>query len=291
MTGKRLPAQFDRRLGKRDQVADAHQFRDFAAAAGRYPPTGVPAAPDHPALRRAGGGRRAGQPRRAGANWPFRTCPAWHLCQWHTRDRLSRAGRARPRRRPGDAQETIRDAGDHQADAVHVGGNHHGGRGCAVPVPRRSPCREPSLPRLSLVDQRPPFVCDDFGGRILVAGKTGGGEQFFEKGEEFCHGGFGLPQSKELELEKAFRMGAGVSEGVGVGVKVGVGVRVGSGVKVGVSSEVGVSIGWGTGGRVGRGVGRGVGGGGCGRQGAGGGRGQGPGGREWSVCRLAWQWE
>ena len=89
----------------------------------------------------------------------------------------------------GDAQETVRDAGDHQADAVHVGGNHHGGAWFLAGAVSQSMQRA-ELAAADFMNEWLPFVCNDFGSRVLVTGKAGGGDQVFEKGQDFCHGGF-----------------------------------------------------------------------------------------------------
>jgi hypothetical protein len=85
-----------------------------------------------------------------------------------------------------------------------------------------------------LMNEGLPFICNDFGNRILVTGKTGGGKQLFEKGEKFCH-----IQLCSVSLQwdgggKGVSDGTDVSEGVDVGVNVDVSVRVGSEVRVGV---------------------------------------------------------
>ncbi len=111
----------------------------------------------------------------------------------------------------GEAQEAVRNAGDHQADGIHVCGDHHGwARACAGALPQSM--QGAKFAAADLVDERRPFGGDDFGDGILVAGETGGSEQFFEEGGYIIHWKFG-----EMQIVLRYRGASGGRWGGGIG--------------------------------------------------------------------------
>ena len=60
--------------------------------------------------------------------------------------------------------------------------------GCAGAVPQ--PVQRAEFAAADFMNERPPFIFDDFGSRILVTGKAGSGNQVFEKGKDIGHGLF-----------------------------------------------------------------------------------------------------
>lgn len=93
-----------------------------------------------------------------------------------------------------------------------------------------------------LVHKRIPFGRDDLSGRILVAGETGSGEQFFEERDYFSH----LKKGKKGQIMMLSRfqlapvgwMSVEVEVGVKVNVVVGVDVALGVNVEVRVQVDV-----------------------------------------------------
>ena len=72
----------------------------------------------------------------------------------------------------GHVQEAVDDGGDHQADGIHVGGNHDGraqlrAGAAAQPVHRAEPAAA------EFVDERFPARLDQPGSRVFIPGETG----------------------------------------------------------------------------------------------------------------------
>ncbi len=86
----------------------------------------------------------------------------------------------------GEAQKTVHNAGDHQADGIHVRGNHHGwARAFTGTAPQSM--QGAQFAAADLVDERLPFSGDDFGSWVFVARETGGSEQIFKEGSYISH--------------------------------------------------------------------------------------------------------
>ena len=173
MAGNGLASQFERRLGKRDQIADAHQFGDLL-----WQQAGI-----HEQMFQWDGVFSGFRRQEIGGRLDDHAGDGFAPLY---RDQCSRQDARVHPADLGDAEETVHDSGHHQADGIHVGGDHHRwARLNARAAPQSMQRAE--FAAADFMNKRPPFIFDDLGGWVFVAGKSGSGDQVFEEGEEFGH--------------------------------------------------------------------------------------------------------
>ncbi len=169
-------------------------------AADRYPPAGSPMPPGRPFPARAARAGKVGQSPRVAPNGclPLRGSP---LSRWHGSKPAFRAGCAHPhppprlnRRKPSVIPVTIRPTASIWVATIMDG------RG-ASPLPCRSPCSEPSFPRLISWTSGRHLSSIIFATGSSYPDKPGAEIRSLRKGRISVMGYFGIPQLKGLEEE------------------------------------------------------------------------------------------